>query len=103
MAAIIQAGSKQYKVEEGSIIQVDLIAGNPGDTVEMDKVLAVIGSGPAVFGKPFVEGAKAQATIVAHTKGKKIEVFRYKPKKRIRIHTGHRQKYTELKIDKITV
>jgi large subunit ribosomal protein L21 len=103
MAAIIEAGSKQFKVEEGSTILVDLMKGEPGDSVELDKVLAVIGDGPAVFGKPYVEGAKVQATLVAHTKGKKIIVFKYKPKKRIRTHTGHRQKYTELKIEKISV
>ena len=103
MAAIIEAGSKQFKVEEGTTITVDLMDGNPGDTVELDKVLAVIGEGPAVFGKPYVDGAKVQATLVEHTKAKKIRVFKYKPKKRYRVHSGHRQKYTTLKIDKISV
>jgi len=103
MAVIIEAGSKQYKVDEGTTIQVDLLQANPGDKVELDKVLVVLGSGPSVFGKPYVEGAKVEATVVAHTKGKKIEIFKYKAKKRFRVHTGHRQKYTELKIDKISV
>lgn len=103
MAAIIEAGSKQFKVDEGTTITVDLMKAEPGDKFELDKVLAVIGSGPAVFGKPYIEGAKVEATVVGHIKGKKLSIFKYKAKKRYRVHTGHRQKYTEIKIEKISV
>ena len=63
---------------------------------------AVLGDGPAVFGRPYVEGAKIEATVVRHGKEKKIRVFKFKPKKRYRKTIGHRQDYTEIKIEKIT-
>ena len=101
MSAIIEVGSKQHKVEEGITIKVDLMEANPGDKVELDKVMAVLGSGPAVFGQPYVAGAKVDASVVRHGKDKKIDVFTYKSKKRIRKTRGHRQGFTELKIEKI--
>ena len=102
MAAIIEVGGGQHKVEEGATLKVELLDASPGDVIEIDKVLALMGGGPAVFGKPYVDGAKVEAQVVGHGKHKKITVFKYKPKKRYRLTRGHRQKYTELKIQKIT-
>jgi large subunit ribosomal protein L21 len=102
MSAIIEVGTGQHKVAEGATIRVHLLKAAPGDKVELDKVLAVLGEGPAVFGRPYVDGAKVEATVVRHGKDKKIRVFKFKAKKRIRKTIGHRQDYTELKIEKIT-
>ncbi len=101
MAAIIKMGGKQVTVNEGDTIRVEKLDNAPGETVKIESVMAVIKSDGAVFGKPFVQGAAVEAKVVAHGRGDKITVFKYKPKKRIRIKTGHRQSFTELKIDKI--
>lgn len=102
MAVIVEVGNTQHEVEEGALIKVELLKAEPGEKVQFDKVLAVIGSGPAVFGKPYVAGATVDASVVRHGKGKKIDIFTYKSKKRVRKSRGHRQGFTELKIEKIT-
>lgn len=101
MAAIIRLGGRQYTVNEGDRVRVDLIEGKPGESVKIDTVLAVLRGEDAVFGKPYVEGASVEAKVLGRVRGKKIIVFKYKPKKRIRVRTGHRQHYVELEIEKI--
>lgn len=101
MSVIIEVGTGQHEVEEGAVIKVPLLKAQPGEKVEISKVLAVIGGGPAVFGKPYVDGAKVDAAVLRHGKEKKIDVFTYKSKKRERKMIGHRQDYTEIKIEKI--
>ena len=99
--AIIDIGSKQYRVTPGQIIDVDRLIVAEGNTVELDRVL-LIGDGDEVtVGTPTVAGAKILATLQGEGKGKKIIVFKYKPKVRYRKKTGHRQFYTRLAIDKI--
>lgn len=99
--AIIDIGSKQYRVTPGQIIDVDRLIVAEGNTVELDRVL-LIGDGDEVtVGTPTVAGAKILATLQGEGKGKKIIVFKYKPKTRYRKKTGHRQLYTRLVIDKI--
>ena len=98
MYAIIKTGGKQYKVAEGDEIFVEKLAGEAGDEVVFDQVLAVSDDSGLKLGKPLVEGASAKAEIVKHGKGKKIVIFKYRAKKTYRNKTGHRQPYTKLKI-----
>jgi len=100
MYAIIEAGGKQFRVSEGDVIRCD-VAGQAGEDVVFDRVpLAGRGTKPIV-GTPTVEGAKVTGTVLRHGKGRKILVFKYKPKKRVRKLTGHRQPFAEVKITKI--
>jgi len=99
--AIIETGGKQYRVSPGQTIDVERLDVAEGDTVDLDRVL-LIGDGERVIaGTPTVDGAKVVATSQGEGKGKKIIVFKYKPKVRYRKKTGHRQLYTRLVIDKI--
>ena len=100
MYAIIVTGGKQYKVSEGDVVYIEKLDAAEGDTVKFDKVLAVGGEKTAI-GTPVVEGASVDATVVANGKGKKVIVFKYKPKKGEKTKQGHRQPYTKVKIEKI--
>lgn len=99
--AIIETGGKQYRVNPGQTIDVERLAVAEGDTVELDRVLLIADGDRVVVGAPTVDGAKVVATAKGEGRGKKIIVFRYKPKVRYRKKTGHRQSYTRLVIDKI--
>ncbi|MGB9839323.1 50S ribosomal protein L21 [Thermovenabulum sp.] len=101
MYAILETGGKQYKVCEGDVIRVEKLNFAEGETVEFDKVLAISKEEGLVVGRPFVENAKVKATVLKHGKGEKIIVFKYKPKKNYRKKKGHRQPFTEVKIEKI--
>ncbi|HHV96923.1 MAG TPA: 50S ribosomal protein L21 [Clostridiaceae bacterium] len=103
MYAVVEIGGKQYKVQEGDVVFVDKLAAEEGEIVTFDRVLAVSQEGTIIFGRPVVEGATVQAKVLGHGKGKKIIVFKYKPKKNYRRKQGHRQPYTKLQIDKINV
>lgn len=104
MYAIIETGGKQYRVKEGDILYIEKLDLSANDACEFTNVLAVFGEGSATkFGKPFVNGAKVKASVVAQVKGKKIIVFKYKPKKDYRRKNGHRQPYTKVRIEKIEV
>lgn len=103
MYAIIETGGKQYKVREGETVDVELLSGEAGDTIELNQVLLVAGHDRTQVGTPTVDGAVVRATVVDEVKGDKIVVFKYKPKNRYRRKTGHRQKYTRLQIDRIIV
>jgi len=99
--AIIETGGKQYKVSPGQTIDVERLDVAEGDTVELDRVLLIADGDKVAVGTPTVNGAKVIATSKGEGKGKKIIVFKYKPKVRYRKKTGHRQLYTRLTIDKI--
>lgn len=99
--AIVEDGGKQYKAIEGETIDVDRYSSEIGDQIDLDHVLLISDEGEAAVGKPFVEGAKVQATVETHFKGPKIIVFKYKPRIRYRVKSGHRQKYTRLRINSI--
>lgn len=102
MYAIIAAGGKQYRVREGDVIFVEKLDANEGDTVEVSEVLAVVGDKEGLkLGNPTVDGAKVTLKVLSHGKGKKIIVFKYKPKKNYRRKTGHRQPYTKVTVEKI--
>ncbi len=101
MTAIIETGGKQYKVAEGDTLFIEKLPVEAGDNVTFDKVLAILDGDKATFGTPVVAGAKVDASVVKNGKGKKIIVFKYKPKKNYRRKQGHRQPYTKVTIGKI--
>lgn len=101
MYAIIETGGKQYKVQEGDIVFVEKISVEEGSDFVFDKVLAVSDEGALTTGKPLVDGASVTAKVLAHGKGKKIVIFKYKAKKGYRNKNGHRQPYTRVQIQSI--
>ena len=102
--AIIVTGGKQYRVKSGDVLFVEKLPVEAGDTVTFDQVLAVLDDEQeAVIGAPLVEGATVTANVVKNGKAKKIHVFKYKAKKNYRRRQGHRQPYTQVQIDAITV
>lgn len=103
MYAIIETGGKQYKVAEGDVIRCDLLQSEVGSDVTFDRVV-LAGSGSDVkVGAPLLDGATVSGTVLRQAKAKKILVFRYKPKKRVRKLNGHRQRFAEIKITKIAL
>ena len=100
MYAIIATGGKQYKVSEGDVIRVEKLGAEAGSEVTFDQVLAVSDKKLKV-GSPVVYGASVKATVVGEGKGKKVIVYKYKSKTGYHKKNGHRQAYTEVKIDKI--
>lgn len=103
MFAIVESGGKQYRVSEGEMIDVERLAVAKGDTVTLDRVLMVADGDQVRVGKPLVEGARVQARVVDQGRGPKIIVFKYKPKIRYRVKSGHRQSFTRLRIEQILV
>ncbi|MCM8530777.1 MAG: 50S ribosomal protein L21 [Lentisphaeraceae bacterium] len=97
MYAVIETGGKQYKVQEGDVIQVERLIGETGSTSTFDKVLAVGGDDPK-FGTPFIDGANVAYELVGESKAKKIIVFKMKRRKSYRRKQGHRQIYSTVKI-----
>ena len=101
--AIVESGGKQYKAVEGATIEVDLLNVEVGSAISLDKVLLLVEDEKISVGTPTVKGAVVAAKVVDHVKGPKLTIFKYSPKKRIRTKTGHRQQYTQLKIESIKV
>ena len=102
MYAIIEADGKQFRVSEGDTIRCDAIDREVGAEISFDRVvLASSGSASALIGTPVVAGAVVRGTVLRQAKGKKILVFKYKPKKRVRKLNGHRQRFAEVRIEKI--
>jgi large subunit ribosomal protein L21 len=102
MYAVVRSGGKQIRVSPGDQIDVELLPGQAGDAVALEEVL-MVGGDTVRVGSPLVAGAVVRATIVAESKGPKIRIFKYKRRKRYRLHKGHRQHYTRLKIEAIEV
>ena len=103
MFAIVESGGKQYKVQPGDLFEVEKLTVADGETVELDRVLLVSDGDNVTIGKPVIEGARIKATVVKQTKGPKVVTFMYRPKKHLRQKTGHRQKYTQLRVDAIVL
>lgn len=99
MYAIIATGGKQYKVSEGDVLKVEKLDAQPGDTVTFDQVVAVSDNGLKVAGD--VANANVTASVVAQGKGRKVIVYKYKRKTGYHKKNGHRQAYTQVKIEKI--
>ena len=100
MYAVIATGGKQYKVSEGDILRVEKLDADENGKIVFDQVL-VVGGDEVKVGTPVVEGATVEATSLGNEKGKKIIVYKYKPKTGYHKKNGHRQSYTKVKIDKI--
>ena len=103
MQAVIVTGGKQYSVKEGDIIFVEKLNAEAETTVTFDQVLAVLDGENSKFGAPVVSGASVEAKVLKNGKGKKIVVFKYRPKKDSKSKQGHRQPYTKVQIEKISV
>ncbi len=101
MYAVIETGGKQYRVEKDHVLYIEKLHAEEGDTVTFDKVLLVNKDGEVKVGAPHVEGAKVTGKVVKHGKGKKIVVFKYKPKKNYKRKKGHRQPFTKVVIENI--
>ncbi len=102
MFAIIQTGGKQYKVEKGDTLDVELLEGKDGEKITFEEILLINDGESTKVGTPTVKGSKVEAKIVAHTKGDKIRVFKMKPKKRYQKTQGHRQNLTTIEITNIS-
>jgi large subunit ribosomal protein L21 len=102
MYAVVRTGGKQYRVGLGDNLEVEKLAGNVGESIVLDDVLLVARDEGIQIGQPNVEGASVTARITGQHRGEKILVFRYRPKKRIRVRRGHRQYLTRLQILKIS-
>lgn len=101
MYAVIETGGKQYRVEKDSVLFIEKLNVQEGEKVTFDKVLLVKNGDETKVGTPVVEGAKVIGKVVKHGKGKKITVFKYKPKKNYKRKKGHRQPYTQVVIESI--
>lgn len=101
MFAIIETGGKQYRVEEGLELNVDLMKVEAGESLSIDKVLLVDNDGDTKVGAPYVEGAAVECEVLGHNRGKKVVVFHKLPKKDARNTKGHRQDYTQIKVKAI--
>jgi large subunit ribosomal protein L21 len=99
-SAVIRTGGKQYRVQEGDTLSLELLAGAPGDEIEFGDVLMLGGDTPK-FGKPTIAGATVKAQIVAQERGERLVVFKFKRRKRFKRRNGHRQYLTTVKIGSI--
>lgn len=99
--AIIETGGKQYRVSVGDSLAIEKLPAETGTDITFDRVLMIGGNGAARVGAPLVEGASVNAKVDAQFRGEKIVVFKYKPKKRYRRRTGHRQSLTRISITAI--
>jgi large subunit ribosomal protein L21 len=98
--AVIKTGGKQYRVEEGQTLLVERLPGDVGATVELQPLL-VAGDGDPVFEGDGLAGATVQAEVIAHERGPKLRVFKFKPKRGYRRRTGHRQELTRIRVTSI--
>jgi large subunit ribosomal protein L21 len=101
MYAVIRTGGKQYCVAAGDTLEVEKLAGNIGDAITLSDVLLISRGDTVAVGAPNVDGATVAAKITGQYRGNKIQVFKYRPKKRIRVRRGHRQYLTRLHIEAI--
>ena len=101
MYAIIESCGRQYKVSEGDVVFFEKLDAEEGKKVTFDNVVMVSEEGKVQVGNPYVKGVKVEGKVVAHGKGKKIIVFKYKAKKNYRRKQGHRQPYTKVEIKSI--
>jgi large subunit ribosomal protein L21 len=101
MHAVIKTGGKQYRVAPGDTVKVETLTAEVGQQVTLSEVLAVSNGDEVKVGSPFVAGAAVVATVVAHGRHDKVTIFKMKRRKHYQKHQGHRQNFTELRIDSI--
>ena len=98
MYAVIETGGKQYRVEVGTELEVELLQAEPGDNITLDRVLLVADGDESAIGRPIVENAAVEAEVVRRDRGEKLVSFKYRPKARSRVKKGHRQELMVLRI-----
>lgn len=103
MYAVIETGGKQYRVEVGTELEVELLDAEPGKTITLERVLLVADGDESTIGRPVVADASVSAEVVSQTRGPKLIAFKYRPKARSRVKKGHRQELTLLRIADITI
>lgn len=101
MYAIIQAGGRQLVVSPGETVQIEKLAGEPGEKVEFDHVVAYSNEGKMALGED-AKSVRVSGVIENHARGEKVRVFKFKRRKMYRLHQGHRRDYTNVKIEAIT-
>lgn len=101
MYAIVETGGKQYPVEEGRYIDLELLDAKQDEKVTFDKIVMLVNGKKSKVGQPYVAGASVEGVVVKHDKAKKIIVFKQRPKKGYRKKQGHRQGFTRVMINKI--
>ena len=101
MYVIVETGGKQYQVEEGRYVDVELLDGEKDSKVVFDKIVMIVNGKKSKVGQPYVSGASAEGKIVLHDRAKKVIVYKQRPKKGYRKKQGHRQGYTRVMISKI--
>jgi len=103
MYAVIKTGGKQFKVTEGDTLKVEKLSTEVGKALNLNSVLTLVDGDKVTIGTPIVKGASADATVISHGKGDKVKIFKMNRRKGYRKSQGHRQSFTEIKIDKIAV
>ena len=103
MYAIIQNGGKQYRVAEGRRVKLEKLLKNAGDEVLIKEVLVMNDDSNTIIGNPYVEGASVNGKVISQGKGRKVIVFKYKRRKDSKTKKGHRQPYTEVLVEKISM
>ena len=103
MFAVIETGGKQYPVQEGDTLDVELLKRDAGEQITFDRVLLVANDEDVQVGQPVVAGAAVNATVLGMSKGPKVISFKHSGRHTLRRRTGHRQKYTRVRIDGIAV
>ena len=101
MYAVIKTGGKQYRVAPGEKIKIEQIPADVGAQIVLDQVLMVSDGDAVQLGNPLVSGAKVSATVIAHGRGAKVKIFKLRRRKHYQRTQGHRQNYTEIRVDSI--
>jgi len=101
MYAIVETGGKQYKLEEGRYLDIELLDAKEDEKVTFDKIVMLVNGKKSIVGQPYVTGAKVEGKVVKHDKAKKVIVYKQRPKKGYRKKQGHRQQFTRVMINKI--
>jgi large subunit ribosomal protein L21 len=100
MYAVVRTGGKQLRVEPGDVVEVERLAAQPGERVELSEVL-LLGDDPVRIGTPTIEGARVVATVEGLSQGPKLRIFKVRRRKRYRLRKGHRQGYTRIRVESI--
>jgi len=101
MYAVIKTGGKQYRVTPGEKLKIEQIPADIGSEIVLDQILMVSDGEAVTVGTPLVSGATVKATVVSHGRGDKVQIFKMRRRKHYQKHQGHRQNYTEIRIDGI--
>ena len=102
MYAVIKTGGKQYRVSEGSVLRVEKLDAEEGDSLDLDNVLMIADGGDVKVGTPYVQGGKVTATVKGHGRGEKVKIIKFRRRKHHLKRQGHRQWFTELEVTGIS-